>query len=261
MFKYLFYILFSLNLVFTLFFFRKKIRRLFFNPKIKTVELEKIDDFFKSLTIDENLKAPNKKMITNTFFVPSDWNVVGMTSDYEGWILSVLSKKSYNIFEFGTCSGKTTYLFALNSPKEAKIFSITLPPQNLSSQVKEQKDNSVAFRNAILESKYEKFMFSLDPELKNKIKVIFQDSKNLDIGKYENLFDLIFIDGGHSYSCVKNDTEKALKMIKKNGFIFWHDYSIGKKSHKDIYFYLNELRKDHDIFHIKNTSLCFYIKK
>ena len=261
MFKYLFYILFSLNLVFTLFFFRKKIRRLFFNPKIKTVELEKIDDFFKSLTIDENLKAPNKKMITNTFFVPNDWNVVGMTSDYEGWILSVLSKKSYNIFEFGTCSGKTTYLFALNSPREAKIFSITLPPQNLSSQVKEQKDNSVAFRNAILESKYEKFMFSLDPEFKNKIEVIFQDSKNLDVGKYENLFDLIFIDGGHSYSCVKNDTEKALKMIKKNGFIFWHDYSIGKKSHKDIYLYLNELRKDHDIFHIKNTSLCFYIKK
>ena len=261
MFKYLFYILFSLNLVFTLFFFRKKIRRFFFNPKIKTVELEKIDDVFKSLTIDENLKAPNKEMITNTFFVPSDWNVVGMTSDYEGWILSVLSKKSYNIFEFGTCSGKTTYLFALNSPREAKIFSITLPPQNLSSQVKEQKDNSVAFRNAILESKYEKFMFSLDPELKNKIKVIFQDSKNLDIGKYENLFDLIFIDGGHSYSCVKNDTEKALKMIKKNGFIFWHDYSIGKKSHKDIYFYLNSQRKDHEIFHIKNTSLCFYIKK
>ena len=261
MFKYLFYILFSLNLAFTLFFFRKKIRRFFFNPKIKTVELEKIDDVFKSLTIDENLKAPNKEMITNTFFVPSDWNVVGMTSDYEGWILSVLSKKSYNIFEFGTCSGKTTYLFALNSPKEAKIFSITLPPQNLSSQVKEQKDNSVAFRNAILESKYEKFMFSLDPELKNKIKVIFQDSKNLDIGKYENLFDLIFIDGGHSYSCVKNDTEKALKMIKKNGFIFWHDYSIGKQSHKDIYFYLNELRKDNDIYHIKNTSLCFYKKK
>ena len=211
MFKYLFYILFSLNLAFTLFFFRKKIRRFFFNPKIKTVELEKIDDVFKSLTIDENLKAPNKEMITNTFFVPSDWNVVGMTSDYEGWILSVLSKKSYNIFEFGTCSGKTTYLFALNSPKEAKIFSITLPPQNLSSQVKEQKDNSVAFRNAILESKYEKFMFSLDPELKNKIKVIFQDSKNLDIGKYENFFDLIFIDGDILIVVSKMTLKKHLK--------------------------------------------------
>ena len=45
-----------------------------------------------------------------------------MTSDYEGWILAVLSKNSNKIFEFGTCSGKTTYLMALNSPENAKIY-------------------------------------------------------------------------------------------------------------------------------------------
>ena len=31
----------------------------------------------------------------------------------------------------------------------------------------------------------------------------------------KNLMDLIFIDGGHNYSCIKNDTEKAFKMIYK----------------------------------------------
>ena len=34
------------------------------------------------------------------------------------------------------------------------------------------------------------------------------------------MFDLIFIDGGHTYQVVKNDTEKALQMINKNGLIF-----------------------------------------
>ena len=47
-----------------------------------------------------------------------------MTSDYEAWIISVLSKKSNNIFEFGTCSGKTTYLMALNSNKDALSWAL-----------------------------------------------------------------------------------------------------------------------------------------
>ena len=46
-------------------------------------------------------------------------------------------------------------------------------------------------------------------------------------------YDLIFIDGGHTYTCIKNDTdEKSLEMIKENGLILWHDFSIGKTSHK-----------------------------
>ena len=51
-----------------------------------------------------------------------------MTSNYESWIISVLSTISKNILEFGTCSGKTTYLMALNSDKDSKIYTITLNP-------------------------------------------------------------------------------------------------------------------------------------
>ena len=32
--------------------------------------------------------------------------------------------KPNKIFEFGTCSGKTTFLMALNSPEKAKIYTI-----------------------------------------------------------------------------------------------------------------------------------------
>ena len=70
--------------------------------------------------------------------------------------------------------------------------------------------------------------------------------------------DLIFIDGGHTYSIVKNDTQKSFEMIKKNGIILWHDYVPGKTSSKDIVKYLNEISKNKKIYKIKNTSFCFF---
>ena len=92
--------------------------------------------------------------------MPSSYNVVGMTSDYESWILSCLSKISDNIFEFGTCSGKNTMLMALNSKESSKIISLTLN-QNQSKKINlDKKDNNISHRNIINESNYEKFLFS-----------------------------------------------------------------------------------------------------
>lgn len=53
---------------------------------------------------------------------------------------------------------------------------------------------------------------------------LVQDSRNIDVEKFKNAFDVIFIDGGHTHDIVKSDTEKSLKMIKPNGLIIWHDY-------------------------------------
>ena len=69
---------------------------------------------------------------------------------------------------------------------------------------------------------------------------------------------MIFIDGGHTRSILKNDTEKAFQMIAKGGFIFWHDYVAGKKSSKDVFNYLNEISKEKNLYNIKNTSLVYY---
>ena len=51
-----------------------------------------------------------------------------MTSDHEAWIIASLSKISKNIFEFGTCSGKTTYIMGLNSNDETKITANLMGP-------------------------------------------------------------------------------------------------------------------------------------
>ena len=250
--------LIGLILLLLLYYNKKKLRKIIIKNKIPSCCIEKVDQSFEPIEKD-NLKKPKKNSIVNFFCIPESFNVVGMTSDYEAWILSVLSKKCKNIFEFGTCSGKTTLLFAMNSPDDAKIESITLDENLARNLATNQIDNKVAKRNIVNESKYKKFMFS-DTEYENKINIIFKDSSLLDVSSKQKKYDLIFIDGGHTYTCIKNDTEKSLEMIKENGLILWHDFSIGKTSHKDVFKYLNEISKKYPIKHIENTSLC-YLRK
>ncbi len=53
---------------------------------------------------------------------------------------------------------------------------------------------------------------------------LWGDSATFDFSPYYNSMDFVFIDGAHSEHYVKNDTEKALQLIKKSGgIIVWHD--------------------------------------
>ena len=237
---------------------RKEIKKYFAKSFIKSVNLEKVNKIFESEKISENLYGPKKDVIVKSFCVPSgDKDIVGKTSDYEAWILSSLSKISKNIFEFGTCSGKTTTLMALNSPNDSKIITLTLDSNQAKNLSLDSQDNKVSIRNIINESNYNKFIFS-GKEYEKKISVMFMDSRKLNADEYLNKFDLIFIDGGHTYSIIENDSIKAFQMIKTGGTILWHDYVPGKTSDKDVVKYLNKISKDKKIFHIENTSLCYF---
>ena len=186
-----------------------------------------------------------------------DYNVKGLITDYETWILSLMSKISSNIFEFGTCSGKTTYIMALNSPPQATIKTITLNENQASKLAMSKGENKVAFKNIKNESSYNEFMFS-NTDCENKIEISYENSIELNIENLKNKYDLIFIDGGHTYSVVKNDSEKSFEMLKPNGIILWHDYVPGKRSSSDVVKYINSILDKKKIYKIKNTSLCFY---
>ena len=237
---------------------KKKIKKFFNKSKIQEIDITDVHEIFHLKEISKNLKGPKEDVIVKSFSITPSNNIVGMTSDYEAWIISSLSKISKRIFEFGTCSGKTTYLMGLNSSDDTRIVSITLNPDDLDNVKKKEKDNKVSFRNIINESVYKKFLFNGKEEEK-KIKIIFQNSLNLEHNKYKNEMDLIFIDGGHTYSVVKNDSNKSFEMLNSNGIILWHDYVPGKRSAKDVVKYINEISKQKKIYKIKNTSLCAYI--
>jgi predicted O-methyltransferase YrrM len=66
-------------------------------------------------------------------------------------------------------------------------------------------------------------------------------------------FDLIFIDGGHSYEVVKHDSFEAIRLInKQNGIILWHDatsFGVGK--------WLPELKKKgYPLYRIEGTNMA-----
>ncbi len=238
---------------------RKEIKSYFIKSKIQSVNLEKLDKIFENEKITDNLFRPKEETIIKSFCTNlGDKDIIGKTSDYEAWIISSLSKKSKNIFEFGTCSGKTTTLMAINSPDDAKIVTLTINLNQAKNLDLDEGDNKTSIRNIINESRYEKFIFS-GKKYENKIEVKFLDSRKLDTSPYRNKFDLIFIDGGHTYSLIKNDTEKAFEMVKKGGIVLWHDYVPSKKSCKDVVKLIEEFSKKQKVFHLEKTSLCFSI--
>ena len=246
-----------LNIFFLYFLNKKKIKKILFTSKIRKIDVADVHEIFKLNKISNNLSGPKEEAIIKSFSISADNNIVGMTSEYEAWIIASLSKISQNIFEFGTCSGKTTYLMALNSNDNSKITSITLDPSEAISIAKRGNDNKVSLRNIKNESIYNNFLFS-NTEVEKKINVIFQNSLELNEKKFEKKMDLIFIDGGHTYSIVKSDTEKAFKMLNSRGIILWHDYVPEKKSSKDVVRYIDEISKVKDIQNIKNTSICYF---
>jgi hypothetical protein len=256
--NYLIISLIILNLILFYSLYRKKIRSLFSFYKVRSVDLSNIHEVFLSNVNIKEHNFPKEEAVVKNFFIDPSFKLVGLTSDYESWILSCIAKYSKNIFEFGTASGKTTALLALNSSQDAKIVSITLDPDSISNyNFSADKKEIRAKKNAIKESIYKKFIFS-DMSIKNKINVIFQDSLKFNDSIYKNSMDLIFIDGGHNYSTVKCDSDKSFNMVKKNGYIFWHDYVPTKKSVRGVYDYINQTAKHKKIFHINSTSLCYY---
>ena len=256
---YLVFILIILNILVLIAYNKKIIKKYFYKSKILEKDIKDLHTIFSLKKVSNNLNGPTKNSIVKNFCITPENQIIGMTSNYESWIISVLSRISKNIFEFGTCSGKTTYLMALNSDKDSKIYTITLNPSDTDKIYKKNGDNKFAQKNIINETIYDKFLFSGEPEEK-KIKVFFMNSLKFDEKNFVNKMDLIFIDGGHTFSIIKNDSDKAFKMIKSKGIILWHDYNLGKKSSKDIVRYLNSISIQKQIFKIKNTSLCFYQK-
>jgi hypothetical protein len=182
----------------------------------------------------------------------SGFRVEGGISDFETWVLCNLAKTAKNIFEFGTCTGKTTYLLAANTPQNTKITTITLDPKDAGTYQHEGNDELCARVSAMRESRFAKFFYTGTPE-QSKITQLFGDSKVFDDAPYKGKFDLIFVDGAHAKSYVESDSKKALAMLQHGGTIIWHDYR-GPRHTKGVFAALNELSTQLPLVHIVGTT-------
>jgi predicted O-methyltransferase YrrM len=141
------------------------------------------------------------------------------------------------IFEFGTYRGQTTCGLATLC-KDAQIYTLNLPPEN---------DPRYAT--------YIGMYIATSPD-RDRITQIYHDSRTFDTTPYRESMDYIFIDGDHSYEGVKNDTEKALQLLKPGGVIVWHDYAAKSPGVLD---YLAEFSQERPLFRLRKTCLAVYV--
>jgi hypothetical protein len=182
--------------------------------------------------------------------------VDGGTTDGEAWILAVLAKRARMMFEFGTCTGKTTYLWARNSPADARIVTVTLPPDHLADYSRDAADDPTDVQFALRESSHTEFLYS-GSAVASKVEQLFADSKTLDVSRWAGHCDLVFVDGSHAYSYVVSDSAKALELVAPGGLVLWHDYK-GPRFTVGVYRALNELAKRLPLVRIEGTSLVAY---
>ena len=134
------------------------------------------------------------------------------------------NQKKINLLEIGAWSGFS----AIRLSKIPGIKVITVDPWELYSEINRNKNfypkdgTRFKMKKAIEENKIVRF-FKKNIQNSDNISFIRERSENVFKLFKENYFDIIYIDGDHSYNSVYNDIKAALKIIKKPGLICGDD--------------------------------------
>jgi predicted O-methyltransferase YrrM len=166
--------------------------------------------------------------------LPGEANAGIFSHLQDGAPVAMLAKllDAKNVFEFGTFTGATTALVASQNP-QCRVVTLDLPVADYSQ--------AVALSAVEVTDEY---LFQgigrgecIPPDA--DVTQLRMDSAKFDPEPWAGIMDLIYIDASHSYSAVRNDTEKALRMLAPNGVIVWDDYYYA-----GIWRYLNELNRE-----------------
>jgi predicted O-methyltransferase YrrM len=165
------------------------------------------------------------------------------------------------IFEFGTCTGKTTYLLALNARVgaeggEPRVVTLTLAPEQVATYQKAGGDDPRDTHAAIKESAFTRFYYT-GTAMEPRIAQLFGDSKAFETAGHEGVYDLVFVDGSHARSYVESDSRRAMMMVKPGGLVAWHDYR-GPWRARGVWSTLNALARTHELKLIKGTSIVVW---
>lgn len=179
---------------------------------------------FRPWQIFEHLSEDNKvKMVIPT--VPGTESLTVFALETQLLIAAARIVRAKNILEIGTCMGYTALHLAMNT--EAMITAVDIEKR---TQVWEGTDYEDRIDYRILPTKLH----------------------------HPKTYDMVFIDGDHSYEGVKKDTQRALKTDPK--VIVWHDYEnpfeIGVKK-----YILGEFARTHNLIHVADSWLCFWFRE
>lgn len=184
---------------------------------------------------------------------------IEIKTDYSGGIspvndyyfLSLIAKalNTKRYFEIGTWVGLSAYNIAKNIGRTAEIYSLDIPPEH----------PEIALFGIPKE-----IFGCYSKDLKN-VHFLKSDSKKFDFTPYKKQFDMVFVDGNHTYDYVKNDTKIALELIKgENSVIAWHDYILGGELNKKVLAGILDALPENShkhIYSLYQSNLAVYSKK
>ena len=107
------------------------------------------------------------------------------------------------IFEIGTFVGRMTRIIAINSGKNAKVYTLDLPQKLVPHDVGE---------------------FYRDTDEADRITQLYGDSTFFDYSSWHDAIDFCWVDACHDFEFAYSDTLAAFKMVNDGGWIGWHDY-------------------------------------
>ena len=161
-------------------------------------------------------------------------------------------KDAKTVFEFGTFNGNTTFHLALNGNPSARILTLNLPGPATETEFSHSAEDRKVVRDKTRSGE----RFHGTPQAA-KIQELFGDSATFDYSPFRNSIEFALIDAGHEYEYVKNDTEKALVMVKPGGMLVWHDFPNAP----GVARYLTEISTQFKVMHISGTRLAFAWKQ
>ncbi|HYW30212.1 MAG TPA: class I SAM-dependent methyltransferase [Gemmatimonas sp.] len=226
---------------------RRKQQGLFRPWPIPVASLDALDPAFAAGPFGPSLDAEVSFIGRGPIVVP------GGTSDTEAWILAVLAKRATRLFEFGTCTGKTAYLWSQNAPRGARVVTLTLAPSQQHEYVAAPGDSDRDTRFALMESAFDDFLYT-GTDAAGAIEQLYGDSKQFDEAPWHDWADLVFVDGSHARSYVESDSRKAMRIVRPGGLVLWHDYA-GSRHAPGVFDTLNALAKSADLQHVRGTTL------
>jgi hypothetical protein len=182
------------------------------------------------------------------------WPQASYTQDIVSLCLICQVLQPRTVFEIGTLSGYTSYHFALNTPPDAKIYTLDLPRDGTARPILPVSIVDGAHVTGRLPT--DRYCFDDTPE-RAKITCLTGDSATFDFAPYRGRVDFFFIDGAHSYEYVRSDTSRALECSHPGSVVAWHDY--GKASLPGLSRWLDECARRWPVYSIPGGSVAFMV--
>src|ERR1035437_3177394 len=192
----------------------------------------------KTIGIDNFNILSEYKLIDNQYMNQAEYRV----------LFDIIKNNNIkNILEIGVASGKTSYNILKNFSKIERYIGVDVDDSysfgNIPNQVNERSNCPGQIALESKDSRFDIFLFHKGIE-------------DIDLNKFENFFDLIIINGDHSYNGVKKDTLFSMRLLNKSkdSFIFWHDYNNGLK---DVDDFIDDYNCRDSVTHVDGCRCCY----